>query len=42
MSDYVSLPAKRLSEMVKKYVHHEKIKNIKGIQKRKKKHCLIN
>ncbi len=32
MDDYVSLPAKRLSHLVRKYVHHRQMKEIEGIK----------
>ena len=31
MDAYISLPAKRLSELVKKYVHHKNMQRIEGI-----------
>lgn len=30
MDAYISLPAKRLSELVKKYVHHRNMRRIEG------------
>jgi len=30
MDEYVSLPAKRLAELVKKYVHHVNMQRIEG------------
>ena len=30
MDDYVSLPAQRLAHLVKKYVHHSRMKEIEG------------
>ena len=31
MDDYVSLPAQRLAHLVKKYVHHSRMKEIEGV-----------
>ncbi len=30
MDDYVSIPSKRLFELVKKYLHHKRLKDIHG------------
>ena len=30
MDDYISIPAKRLAHLVRKYVHHCKMKEIEG------------
>lgn len=30
MDEYVSLPAKRLGHLVRKYVHHSRMKDIEG------------
>ena len=32
MDDYVSLPAQRLAHLVKKYVHHSRMKEIEGLR----------